>query len=198
MRVMREEEQKIIDEIDKYILGKKEEIVMLASYFMSKEFVKPSILYNMVETENDGYALEKAGIISTKYLIKDFLDMYTGVIYPEYMVENSLADRFQKYSDIAGNWFLFTVRNIYSQAVNSIFPSYDLKSSFCEQMGWDVNSPNPEYVTDLLELYEHTIANRLATKPFDVFPDYKDYSIDEFMSMSDKIRKKFDYCLLKW
>lgn len=92
---------------------------------------------------------------------------------------------------------MWYTRCLYSDIINQIYPDLDEKIQFCKIMEWDTDSPNPEYVSELLELYEHTDAYKAGVSPFDIFPEYKECSIGSFIKLSDRYRHAFDNLLCK-
>lgn len=50
-------------------------------------------------------------------------------------------------------------------------------------MEWDTDSPNPEYVSELLELYEHTDAYKAGVSPFDIFLNTKNVQLEFYQTI---------------
>lgn len=186
---MQDKLKETIQAVNKGLEERKKEIVVFASYNLGKLFASPKMvpLYSLVKTQDRSqWELKKTGKISETTTIRDFMKMYTGVKYPSYY--RAGISRFETYEEESGTWFFWLARAIYTEEINKLFPTMEDKINFCKEMKWEVDTPNPEYVPDLLELYGLTNAVKLGKKPFNVFPEYNDYTIAEFISLSTKVR----------
>lgn len=187
--------ERVVKMVNMYVQEEKDCIIRVGSYFMEKEMRKEKPLYKLNCSDNGQLELEKIGVITDTYSIKDYLKLYTGNRLPSYCGTGEAI--FEQYERIVSANFMWYTRCLYSDIINQIYPDLDEKIQFCKIMEWDTDSPNPEYVSELLELYEHTDAYKAGVSPFDVFPEYKECSIGSFIKLSDRCRHAFDNLLCK-
>ena len=185
---------KCIENINMCIHNEKDSIIRVGSYFMKDYLQKKRPLYDLTQTEDGILTLETVGVISDASSIQDFLNMYTGKRSPLYVCKDKKLS-FERYEETVGVFFIWYIGNLYSDIINRMYPDINAKIQFCKRMEWDIDSPNPEYVSDLLELYALTDACMIVQNPFTVFPEYRQYTIKEFLSLSDKYRKSIDKVL---
>ena len=133
--------ERVEKRVNMYVQEEKDCIIRVGSYFMEKEMRKEKPLYKLNCSDNGQLELEKIGVITDTYSIKDYLKLYTGNRLPSYCGTGEAI--FEQYERIVSANFMWYTRCLYSDIINQIYPDLDEKIQFCKIMEWDTDSPNP-------------------------------------------------------
>lgn len=76
--------ERVVKRVNMYVQEEKDCIIRVGSYFMEKEMRKEKPLYKLNCSDNGQLELEKIGVITDTYSIKDYLKLYTGNRLPSY------------------------------------------------------------------------------------------------------------------